>query len=175
MAYIGDGSKWGMKIDYSLEEKPLGTIGPLTLLKNLPENFLVMNGDVLCDLDYKKFFKDHVRKGNKVSVSAYSRENKIDFGVLKFDRKHYLTEFREKPVYHFDVSMGVYALNRSVIEKLPEGKKYGFDDLMLDGIRRKDKIWINPFRGFWLDIGRPEDYQYAEDHYGELKKKLGFS
>src|ERR1019366_3209225 len=104
-----------------------------------------------------------------------SRESKIDFGVLKFDRNHYLTEFREKPVYHFDVCMGVYALNRSVIEKLPKGKKYGFDDLMLDGIRRKDKIWINPFNGFWLDIGRPEDYQYAEDHYGDLKKKLGFS
>jgi len=84
-----------------------------------------------------------------------------------------LTEFHEKPVYHFDVSMGVYCFNRSVIKKLSKNKPYGFDQLMTDGIKNKDKIRIYKFNGFWLDIGRLEDYQYADEHYPEIKKKLG--
>src|SRR5579859_2517957 len=129
-----------------------------------------MNGDVLCNLDYRRFFEEHVRRKNKISVSSYKRENRIDFGVIQFDKDHYLADFQEKPVYRFDVSMGVYCIHKSVVEKLPKGEKYGFDDLMLDGIRNKQPIWIHPFEGFWLDIGRPEDYQYAEEHYQEIKK-----
>lgn len=174
MAYFGDGSDWGVKIDFSLEGKPLSTIGPLTIIDDLPENFLVMNGDILCNLDYGKFFNEHKKRGNKISVSAFKRVAKIDFGVLKFDNNNLLTEFREKPSYDFDVSMGIYCINRTVIEKLPRGEKYGFDNLMLDGIQNGDQIWINQFSGMWLDIGRPEDYQYADEHYSEIKKELGF-
>ncbi|MFZ4288304.1 sugar phosphate nucleotidyltransferase [Variovorax sp. HJSM1_2] len=173
MSYFGDGSRLGVKIDYSLEEGELSTIGPLTLIDDLPENFLVMNGDILCDLNYKNFFETHVAKKSLVSVSAYKREAKIDFGVLKYDSNGHLTAFEEKPSYNFDVSMGVYCINRSVIEGLPRGAKYGFDNLMLDGLAQKKKISIEPFSGYWLDIGRPDDYQYADDHYEELSQKLG--
>jgi NDP-sugar pyrophosphorylase family protein len=173
MSYFGDGSRLGVKIDYSLEEGELSTIGPLTLINDLPDNFLVMNGDILCDLNYKKFFETHVSKGSQVSVSAYRREAKIDFGVLKYDANGHLTAFEEKPSYDFDVSMGVYCLNRSSIENLPRGQKYGFDNLMLDGLLNKKKISIEPFSGYWLDIGRPDDYQYADDHYEELSQRLG--
>lgn len=171
-AYIGDGSKWGMQIDYSLEEEPLGTIGPLTLIKDLPENFLVMNGDILCDLDYKEILEMHTQKQSLVSVSTCRRESKIDFGVIKYNENHHLTEFQEKPVFHFDVSMGIYCFHRSVIDKLPKGQKYGFDDLMLDALKSQGKIWIRPFTGFWLDIGRPEDYEYADSHYQEIRRIL---
>ncbi|HXF28594.1 MAG TPA: nucleotidyltransferase family protein, partial [Chlamydiales bacterium] len=102
-AYIGDGSKWDMHIDYSLEEEPLGTIGPITLIQDLPENFLVMNGDILSDLDYRQFLLDHVERKSLVSVSTCNRESKIDFGVIKHDADGYLTEFQEKPVFSFDV------------------------------------------------------------------------
>lgn len=173
MAYFGDGSRLGVKIDYSLEEGELSTIGPLTLVDDLPENFLVMNGDILCDLDYRKFFETHVQKGSKVSVSAYRREVKIDFGVLKYDETNCLTAFQEKPSFDFDVSMGVYCINRSVIANLPRGKKYGFDHLMLDGLANRQKISIEPYSGYWLDIGRPDDYQYADENFPELSKKLG--
>ncbi len=173
MAYIGDGSRWDLKIDYSLEEKPLSTIGPLTLVKDLPERFLVMNGDVLTDLDFKKFYDDHAKAGSPITVAAFKRENLIDFGVMRYDKDHFLTGFEEKPVHSYDVSMGVYCLDRSVIEKLPKGEKYGFDDLMKDGLKSGEKVRIQPFKGFWLDIGRPEDYQYAEDHFLEIKKTLG--
>lgn len=173
MAYFGDGSRLGVKIDYSLEEGELSTIGPLTLINDLPENFLVMNGDILCDLNYKSFFDAHKNGNNLISVSSYRREVKIDFGVLRYDENGYLEEFQEKPKYDFDVSMGIYCINRSVIEALPKATKYGFDNLMVDGLAKKQKINIIPFPGYWLDIGRPDDYEYADENFTQLLSKLG--
>jgi len=173
MAYFGDGSRWGIKLDYSLEDEPLSTIAPLTLIDDLPEHFLVMNGDILCDLDYRSFIESHIERGNDVTVSAYRREVKIDFGVLDYDEDQKLIGFREKPTYSFDVSMGIYCINRSIIENLRPGMPYGFDNLMLDGMKNETNIWIRPFSGYWLDIGRPDDYQYADDHFEELACRLG--
>lgn len=173
MAYFGNGKKWNILIDYSLEDEPLNTIGPLTLIGDLPENFLVMNSDVLSNIDFKKFHDNHVKRKSYISVAVCSRRSVIDFGVVKYDANNYLTEFCEKPVYHFGVSMGIYCLSRSVVEELPNGQPYGFDHLMRDSIKNKRKVWIDPFDGLWLDIGRMEDYQYADEHYVELKKALG--
>ncbi len=173
MAYFGNGERLGIRIDYSLEEGELSTIGPLTLIDDLPENFLVMNGDILCDLDYRRFFESHVADGSRISVSAFKREVRIDFGVLRYDDEGKLTRFMEKPVYDFDVSMGIYCINRQVVEALPKGEMYGFDNLMVDSIERKQAVDIRPFSGYWLDIGRPDDYQYADEHFEELAQKLG--
>lgn len=173
MSYFGDGSRLGLKIDYSLEEQELSTIGPLTLIDDLPENFLVMNGDILCDLNYRSFFESHVKNGLEISVSAFNRQVKIDFGVLRYDDAGYLTEFQEKPCYDFSVSMGIYCINRAVIDRLSRGKPYGFDTLMLDSIGKGQKVKIEPFSGYWLDIGRPEDYEYADTHFDDLAAKLG--
>lgn len=173
MAYFGDGSRLGVKLDYSLEEGELSTIGPLTLIDDLPENFLVMNGDILCNLDYRAFFDAHVQTGSRISVSAYRRQVKIDFGVLRYDKVGHLTEFQEKPLLDFDVSMGIYCINRSVVEALQRGVAYGFDNLMADGLTNGQIIHIRPFTGYWLDIGRPDDYEYADEHFTELATKLG--
>lgn len=173
MAYFGDGSRLGVKLDYSLEDGELSTIGPLTLIDDLPENFLAMNGDVLCDLNYKTFFDSHVNCGSRISVSAYRRQVNIDFGVLRYDEDGRLNDFQEKPTYDFDVSMGIYCINRSVIEALPRGEKYGFDNLMTDGLANSHQIDIRPFSGYWLDIGRPDDYEFADENFTELSAKLG--
>jgi len=173
MAYFGDGERLGVKIDYSLEEGELSTIGPLTLIDDLPENFLVMNGDILCDLNYKTFFDAHVDANSRISVSAFRREVKIDFGVLRYDEDGRLNEFQEKPEYDFDVSMGIYCINKSVIDALPRGEKYGFDNLMIDSLANEQPIDIRPFSGYWLDIGRPDDYEYADENFNELSAKLG--
>lgn len=173
-SYFDNGSRLGVKLDYSEEEEELSTIGPLTLLDDLPNNFIVMNGDILCNLNYRQFFDDHVREGHQISVASCRREVNIDFGVLCHDKNGYLTEFQEKPTYHFDVSMGIYCINRAVIHPLPRGVKYGFDNLMMDWLRNKKRIHIKPFDGYWLDIGRPEDYQYADENFVEFSKKLGF-
>ncbi len=172
-AYFGDGSKWGVTVDYSLEEKALSTIGPLTLIRDLPENFLVMNGDILCNLNYRKFFLDHVENAYDISVASCKRVTKIDFGVLKLGTDNQLVEFSEKPTYHFDVSMGIYCISRSVIERLPKDQPYGFDQLMVDGLKNKHSIGVSTFSGFWLDIGRTEDYEYADNNYPDIKKILG--
>jgi NDP-sugar pyrophosphorylase family protein len=173
MAYFGDGSRLGVNLDYSLEEGELSTIGPLTLIDDLPENFLVMNGDILCNLDYRAFFDTHVQAGSRISVSAYRRQVKIDFGVLRYDKAGHLSEFQEKPVLDFDVSMGIYCINRSVIDALPRGVTYGFDNLIADGLANGQIIHIHPFAGYWLDIGRPDDYEYADEHFTELATRLG--
>lgn len=175
MAYFGDGARFGVRLDYSLEESELSTIGPLTLIPDLPEDFLVMNGDILCNLDYRNFFELHVKTKSKVSVSAYRRQVKIDFGVLRYEDGGSLTAFEEKPTYDFDVSMGIYCLHKSVIDALPKGKPYGFDHLMVDGLAAKEPARIRPFSGYWLDIGRPDDYQYADDNFAELSAKLGLA
>lgn len=173
-AYFGNGERFGIKIDYSIETVPLNTIGPLTLINDLPENFLVMNGDILCDLNYKAFFEQHVASGADVSVSAFKRDVKVDFGVLEYDAKNRLTSFREKPEYHFDVSMGIYCLNKRAIDRLQKGVSYGFDSMMIDGIKNGHHIQIKPFNGFWLDIGRPDDYAYADEHFEEFTNRFKF-
>jgi NDP-mannose synthase len=172
-AFFGDGSKWQLQIDYSTEDKPLSTIGPLTLIEDLPENFLVMNGDILCDLDYRAFCEKHCQNQNDVSVSVYKRDSKIDFGVLQYTDNHQIIKFIEKPVYQFDVSMGIYCLNRRVVEELKKNEPYGFDNLMIDGIQAARKLEAMPFNGFWLDIGRPDDYDYANENFKEISQKLG--
>jgi len=172
-AYCGDGSQWGVSIDYSLEDKPLSTIGPLTLIDDLPEDFLVMNGDVLCDLDFSEFYRAHVEKGNEVTVSSYQRSVPSDFGVIEIGEGGQICGFREKPEFHMDVSMGVYCINRSVVAALARGESYGFDNLMIDGIRDGMKIEAVPYQGYWLDIGRPDDYESANQQFAELKERWG--
>jgi NDP-mannose synthase len=173
MAYFGDGSRMGITLDYSLEEDELSTIGPLTLIKDLPDDFLVMNGDVLCNLNFGEFLRTHLAARSSISVSSFRRQVQIDFGVLRKDERGHLTGFEEKPRIDYEVSMGVYALNRSVIESLPRGERYGFDNLMIDGLANGHRIDIRPFDGYWLDIGRPEDYERANENFDELSSLLG--
>jgi NDP-sugar pyrophosphorylase family protein len=148
-------------------------MGPLTLIRDLPPDFLVMNGDVLCNLDYAAFLQAHVQRGNQVSVAAFRRSVTIDFGVVEYDASGALVSFAEKPTLNMDVSMGIYCLNRQVVESFPPGQPYGFDNLMLDSIAAARRIWIHPFSGYWLDIGRPEDYELANEQFPSFTKELG--
>lgn len=173
MAYFGDGARLGVRIDYSVEEGELSTIGPLTLIEDLPESFIVMNGDVLCDLNYQDFFNTHVATGSQISVSAFQRQVMIDFGVLQYDSTGRLESFQEKPQVDVDVSMGIYCIHRSVIDSLPRGQRYGFDNLMIDSLAGDRRVDVRPFSGYWLDIGRPDDYEYADANFDDLASRLG--
>jgi NDP-mannose synthase len=174
-AFFGNGERWNIKIDYSTEEKPLSTIAPLTLIKDLPKDFLVMNGDILCDLNYKDFFDFHIKNQNRVTVSTYKRQSKIDFGVLEYDQNGQIVKFIEKPTYDFTVSMGIYCLTKEAVDALTPNEPYGFDNLMIDGIAQQHKLGVYPVNGFWLDIGRPDDYDYANENAKEIFEKLGVS
>ena len=168
-AFCGDGSKWNVKVDYSLEDKPLSTMGPLKLIKDLPDNFLVMNGDVLTDLNFEAFYDNHVMAENVFTVSAYSRDQKVDYGVLEVGGDNKLVNFVEKPTTRYNVSMGVYMANKKILDYIPENQLYGFDHLMLDLIRFNNPATVKVHAGYWLDIGRPDDYEKACNDFEENK------
>ncbi|MEI6087691.1 MAG: sugar phosphate nucleotidyltransferase [Bacteroidota bacterium] len=170
-AFFGDGSKWGISINYSLEDQPLGTMGPLKLIKDLPENFLVMNGDILTDLVYKDFFDAHVKNEALFSISSHLREEMIDYGVLQ-TKDNLLTGFKEKPRNSYEVSMGIYMLNKKVLDYIPENMAFGFDQLMLSLLEKKKNVFVNTYAGLWLDIGRPDDYIEAIECFDQLKDKI---
>ena len=171
-AFFQDGAKWGVRIDYSLEDKPLSTMGPLRLIRDLPDNFLVMNGDILSDLSYSEFFEEHVRNKHIFTISSYLREQKVDYGVLEMDASNNLTGFREKPSTEYLVSMGVYMASRRILDFIPEDRNYGFDNLMLDMIAAGKPAAVRKFGGYWLDIGRPDDYVQAIEEFEQMKQRF---
>lgn len=171
-AYVGDGSQWGIEVQYLHEEIPLGTIGPaLATLDSRPEHFLIMNGDILTNIDYEDLLVTHIASGAPLTVATYEREHRVDFGVLDVaDRA--VTRFREKPTYTYSVSMGVYAVARETLRRYRPGRPLGFDDLILDLLARGERPASYQFSGYWLDIGRPDDYDQANLEFPALKSIL---
>jgi len=169
-AFCGDGSKWGVKIDYSQEDKPLSTMGPLKLIDDLPETFLVMNGDVLTDLNFSKFYDNHAMSKSIYTISSFERHHVNDYGVLEVNSDSTLSGFYEKPSYKFEVSMGVYMANKEILNFIPQNKAYGFDNLMYDLLDKKRKVNVIKHGGYWLDIGRPDDYEKAAFDYKKIIK-----
>lgn len=168
-SFFGDGSKWGVLIDYSLEQKQLSTMGPLTLIPDLPENFLVMNGDILTDIDYAKFAHNHLAQNKIFTISSYIRNEIVDYGVLEVNEENELTEFREKPSMSYHVSMGLYTISKTALDLIPEDTYYGFDDLMHDLLKQRKPVSVYTHDGEWLDIGRPDDYAAAVEKFESMK------
>ncbi|MEC8147393.1 MAG: sugar phosphate nucleotidyltransferase [Pseudomonadota bacterium] len=171
-AFFQNGERWGVRIDYSLEKQPLGTMAPLQLIKDLPENFLVMNGDILTNLDFSSFYEDHISVDSIFSISSVTRHHQINYGVLETDELGVLTSFKEKPEVTYKVSMGVYMMNRDVMNFIPKDRPYGFDNLMIDLLSYKKNPVVRHFDGYWLDIGRPDDYQKAIELFREEEEKF---
>jgi NDP-sugar pyrophosphorylase family protein len=171
-AYVGDGAQWGMKIDYATEESPLGTMGPLlTMRERLPESFLVMNGDVLTDLDFGDVLGRHRASGAPLTIATYARQVRIDFGVLTTDASR-VVGFTEKPSVDYRVSMGVYGLSRTTLDDYTPGLPLGFDELVLDLLKLDNPPHAYEFDGYWLDIGRPDDYDRANAEFTTRKSLL---
>jgi NDP-sugar pyrophosphorylase family protein len=171
-SFVGDGSRWGISVDYVNEESPLGTFGPLLgIVDDLPEHVLVMNGDVLTNLPYGRLLRDHAAGSAPLTIATFERTVKIDFGVLHVDAST-VTGFKEKPTLDYRVSMGVYGLTTETLRRYPAGQPFGFDDLVLDLLDIGDPPTSYAFEGYWLDIGRPDDYDRANDTFDELKHIL---
>jgi NDP-sugar pyrophosphorylase family protein len=170
-AFFGDGSKWNVKIDYSMEDKPLGTVAPLKLIDNLPEDFLVMNGDVLTDLNFHEFHNHHIKNNSPFTISGYERQVTDEFGVLELNKDKQLVNFREKPTHNYCVSMGIYMVNKKSLEYIPENTYFGFDHLMYKMIEMKNHPLVKKFGGKWLDIGRPDDFEQAIEEFENNKPR----
>jgi NDP-sugar pyrophosphorylase family protein len=157
----GDGSKWGVHIEYVTEKKPLGTIGPVRLVPGLTRPFLVMNGDLLTDLDFAGLVRWHQSGTAPLSIATYMKPVNVSLGVLDTDDQGYVVGFREKPTLHFPCSMGVYVVNPELVDLIPADTNFGFDDLMYKMLKLKLPARSHTFSGTWMDIGRPEDFHAA--------------
>lgn len=171
-AYVGDGSQWGLRVNFHTEESPLGTLGPLlTLRDELPEQFLVMNGDILTDLSYRALMDRHCATNAEITVATYDRQVTIDFGVLRVDGDQVLG-FAEKPTIDYSVSMGIYGFARHLLDEYPPGRAMGFDSLILDLLHAGRPPARFKFDGYWLDIGRPDDYDRAQAEFAARRHDL---
>jgi NDP-sugar pyrophosphorylase family protein len=161
-----DGNNRGdVIIDYVREPEPLGTAGPLRLVEGLTDTFLMMNGDLLTDLDYGALIAFHRRAGNVVTIATCERKTIIDYGVLHVETTEAgiprVTRYDEKPELSLTVSMGIYVMEPAVLDYIPPGHYFDFPTLVQKLLRVGEPVDAYPFDGFWLDIGRRDDYEQA--------------
>jgi NDP-sugar pyrophosphorylase family protein len=172
MAVLGDGRRLGAHIEYVHEPSPRGTIGAVRLVEELDEPFLVMNGDLLTDFDFRDFMNAHLKDGAMLSVGVYQKPVPISLGVFDLAVGNRIVGFREKPTIALPCSMGIYAFHPSLLPLIPEEGNFGFDDLMALCLGRDVHVRAHVFDGIWLDIGRPEDYASATCLFQEHRLRL---
>ncbi len=168
-AFFSDGSNYGVKIQYSFEDKPLGTVGPLSLISRPTEAFFVTNGDVLTTLDLKKIYADHIASGAIATIAIHRRHIKIDLGVIEFDSDQQVTAYKEKPVLDYAVSMGIYVFEPHVIDFIPQKQYFDFPHLVQLLLERGEKVRVFPFEGYWQDLGNPQDYEQAVQDFEKMR------
>lgn len=185
-AYFGDGSKLGLELDYSLETEPLGTAGPLALIPDLRDTFLVMNADILTDLKFQNLINYHRQRGGLATISAYERQVTIDLGVIVKDGDGRIANYLEKPSHTYLVSMGIYVFEPAILDFIREAaesknnpaKTKGYldiPDLIKHLLFKDQRVNYYPFQGYWMDIGRHDDYSQASEEFEQVKFKLGLA
>lgn len=172
MAYTGDGRKFGFPVNYSREDKPLGTAGPLKLIRDLDDTFLVMNGDILTTLDYESLIDHHRRRQATATIAVFPRPVHIDFGVIEMNGDGCLSDYIEKPDLQYEVSMGVYVFEPRVLDYIPEGEYFDFPTLVKRLLAAGELVIGYPHRGYWLDLGRREDYETAINDFARMRDEF---
>ncbi len=171
-ALCGDGRQWDMKIEYSEEKEPMGTIGPLKQIADqLDDTFLVLNGDLITDLDLKNFVDFHRSNGGMVTVATTTKTVNIDLGVLEKNAGR-ITAFFEKPKKAYTVSMGLYCMEPDVLDQIPKGVPFGFDNLMHRLLEQELPVYAFDHQGCWLDIGREEDFRQSSEFFLEHSTRI---
>jgi NDP-sugar pyrophosphorylase family protein len=154
-----------LKLTYVHEEQPLGTAAPLRLVGGLDRTFVVMNGDLLTTLDYSKLLQTHRENGNALTIATHRRTIKVDYGVLHLDGEsgtpRRVIGYDEKPEFASTVSMGIYVLEPSTLEHIPEGQPFDFPDLVHALLDAGERVGSYQHDGLWFDIGRHDDYERA--------------
>jgi len=170
--YVQHGARYGLEITYSVEEEPLGTVGPLAQMAHLEPRFLVMNGDVITNLDYGALVTFHRQHQGLVTIGTYKKPLKIDLGIITHAGHHQITDYIEKPVHVFQVSMGVYVFEREVLQYIEPRKRLDFPDLVRRLLADGRSVVSYPFEGYWLNIGNHSDYEKALEEYDHIKGQL---
>lgn len=167
--FFGDGSKLDINVEYSKESYPLGTAGGLGLIKEkLKETFLMMNGDILTTLNYADLINYHKENGAVATVALKNRDVYIDFGVVGIDSTNSIKEYTEKPTLNYLVSMGIYVFEPRILKYINTGEKLDFPDLVKILIANGETVKGYVFNDYWLDIGRPDDYEKANEEMDQI-------
>ncbi len=160
-AYFKDGKKWGVNLHYSVEDKPLGTVGPLKLLKNeLDEPFLVINGDILTDMSFLDIFQNHIVQGKLMTIGITEHRTKLEYGVVHL-YENAVVDYEEKPEVVHHVSMGVYVFAPYILRYIEEGERMDIPDLIKKFLDEDIGINAYIYKGRWFDIGNTEDFERA--------------
>ncbi|HML73240.1 MAG TPA: sugar phosphate nucleotidyltransferase [Anaerohalosphaeraceae bacterium] len=167
--FFRNGESLGLEISYCMEDKPLGTAGSISLVENLTDYFLVMNGDLLTTLNYRDMMLHHIQSQAAATIGVFPRHVKIDFGVLKINEQGRLVDYMEKPQYEYLVSMGVNAFHISVLEFIPHGQYLDIPTLMMNLTRAGREVMTFRSECEWLDIGRPDDYEKASEIFEQSR------
>lgn len=168
-AFFQDGDRYGMKIKYSIEDRALGTAGPLSLINGLDKTFLVSNGDVLTTLDIRDLVAYHQGSDALATIASHARDVHIDLGVIQKNSNNEIIDYIEKPTYNFYVSMGIYVFEPRILSYIPYNEYLDFPNLILKLINAGERVQSFPYDGYWMDLGRIDDYEQAIKDFDELK------
>jgi NDP-sugar pyrophosphorylase family protein len=171
-SYFNNGHRFGLNIHYSIERDPLGTAGPLTLITDLDEPFLVMNGDILTDMDYRVLCQYHIVSKAAATIATHKRVVKIDLGVVTSSNENRIVDYTEKPTFDYLVSMGIYVFDPSVMKYIEPEQRLDFPELVLRLIKAGELVLSYPYEGYWLDIGRPDDYAQAIEEFSNMRSRF---
>ncbi len=167
--FFADGEQWGLNISYSQEAQPLGTAGPLSLIKGLDSTFVVTNGDVLTTLDLRDLLAYHQSRGGIGTIAVHRRQVRIDLGVVQWNGENCIGGYIEKPTYEYTVSMGIYLFEPRIMDYIPFNAYLDFPDLILKLIAAGEQVNGYIFDGYWMDLGRPDDYAQAAEDFASMR------
>ena len=170
--FFQDGRRLGLNIVYSVEDRPLGTAGPLTLIDGLRDTFVVTNGDVLTDLALADLIAYHREQGAIATIAMHRRQVKIDLGVIQLNGGCRIEGYLEKPQYDFLVSMGIYVFEPGVLDYIPHNEYYDFPNLVQQLIAAGENVVGYPFDGYWQDLGNPDDYAQAVQDFQTMRHQF---
>ena len=170
-ALLGDGARFGLRIDYQVEETPLGTAGPLRLVEDLDDTFLVMNGDLLTTVDYRGVVEDVTTHRSAATVVLARREVHIDYGVVRTTEDDLLASYEEKPTLEYYVSTGIYGLTRTAVDLVPQGR-FDMPALMTALVEAGQDVRCLKTDAYWQDIGRSDDYQRASRDFAAAPERF---
>jgi NDP-sugar pyrophosphorylase family protein len=164
----------GVSLTYIKEEKPLGTAGPLALISDIREPFLVMNGDILTTIDYSKLLSFHKEKGSKITLAVRKKEVKMNLGIIEFTDDSQITNYIEKPTYTFYDAMGIWICEPDVLNFIEAGSYLDLPTLVMRLTEEKKSLFAyhhdKPY--YWIDMGQHGDYQKANDEFEKRKKEF---
>ncbi|MEZ6063115.1 MAG: nucleotidyltransferase family protein [Planctomycetaceae bacterium] len=166
--YFGSGDRFGVELNYFSEEQPLGTAGALRMMDDTDEPMLVMNGDILTKVDFRSLLKFHQEHNAALTVAVRQYDVQVPYGVVEASGG-YVRALKEKPRFDFLVNAGIYLLEPAARRLIPESGRYDMTDLIDALLKNGDVVVGYPIMEYWLDIGRPDDFQQAQKDVTERR------